>query len=191
MDYLAWAFILLLLGLALVALEFFLPTGGVLGFLSVCTVLAAIVLAYLSGPLHGFLFLGVTVVAVPTVLAVAVKVWPETPMGRRLLLRPPSSEEVLPDDEDRRSLRSLVGQTGRAKTKMLLSGAAVIGGRTVDAVSESMPIEPGQLIRVVAVQGNLVVVRAIEEAPSAETADDRLSRPIESLGIEPFDEPLS
>ncbi|MBX3415074.1 MAG: hypothetical protein KF708_20490 [Pirellulales bacterium] len=191
MDYLAWASILLIVGLALVALEFFLPTGGVLGFLAVCTILAAITLAYMSGPLRGFLFLGVTVVLVPAVLAAAVKVWPETPMGRRLLLRPPSAEEVLPDDDDRRELRALVGKTGRAKSKMLLSGAAVIGGRTVDAVSESMPIEPGQLLRVVAVEGHRVVVRAIEETPSSEPFDDQLSRPIESLGIEPWDKPLS
>jgi len=191
MDYLAWAVILLLIGLALLALEFFIPSGGVLGFLSVCTVLAAITLAYMSGPLKGFLFLGATVVAIPAVLAVAVKVWPETPMGRRLLLRPPSSEEVLPDDDARRGLRALVGQTGRAKSKMLLSGAAVFDGRTVDAVSESMPIEPGQLVRVVAVHGNRVVVRAIEETPTSEKPDDPLSQPLESLGLESFDEPLS
>jgi len=191
MDYLAWASILLVVGLALVALEFFVPSGGVLGLLSVCTILAAVALAYLSAPLHGFLFLGVTIILVPSVLALAVKLWPETPMGRRLLLRPPAADEVLPDDHVRRELRSLIGQTGRAKSKMLLSGAAVIAGRTVDAVSESMPIEPGQLVRVVAVQGHLVVVRAIEEAPGGEAFDDQLSRPIESLGIEPLDEPLS
>jgi membrane-bound ClpP family serine protease len=191
MDYLAWAVILLLIGLALLALEFFIPSGGLLGFLSVCAVLAAITLAYMSGPLKGFLFLGASVVAIPVVLAVAVKVWPETPMGRRLLLRPPSAEEVLPDDEARRGLRALVGQTGRAKSKMLLSGAAIFDGRTVDAVSENMPIEPGQLVRVVAVHGNRVVVRAIEEAPTSERPDDPLSQPLESLGLESFDEPLS
>ena len=80
--------------------------------------------------------------------------WPKTAMGRRVLLIAPTSEDVLPDDPDKERLKSLVGRLGRAKSKMLLSGVIIVDGRTVDAVSESMPIEVGQVVRVVQVRGH-------------------------------------
>jgi membrane protein implicated in regulation of membrane protease activity len=111
-------------------------------------------------------------------------------MGRRLLLDVPTSEEVLPDTPQRRALRQLVGRTGVAKSVMLPSGAVMVDGHAIDAISEGMPIEIGQRIRVIEVRGNRVVVRpADDEAPA--DPNDVLSRPIESLGIEGLDEPLA
>ena len=66
----------------------------------------------------------------------------------------PTSEDVLPDDPEKERLKGLIGRTGRAKSKMLLSGVITIDGRTVDAVSESMPVEVGQTVRVVQVRGH-------------------------------------
>ena len=54
-------------------------------------------------------------------------------MGKRLLPTIPTAEEVLPDNEERRRLRQLVGRVGRAKSKMLPSGAVVIDGQMIDA----------------------------------------------------------
>ena len=85
-----------------------------------------------------------------------------------------------------------------AKSLMLPSGSVLINGRTVDAVSEGMPIEPGQAIRVIQVRGNQVVVRPSDERPDEPNAvrptspsDDILSRPADTLGIEPLDDPLA
>jgi membrane protein implicated in regulation of membrane protease activity len=107
-----------------------------------------------------------------------------------VLLKVPTSEEVLPDDPDRRRLKELVGQVGRAKSKMLPSGAVEIGGRTVDALSEGMAVDPGQMVRVIEVRGTRVVVRPVEaEAPAA--ADGDLARPIDTVGLNPFEDPLA
>ena len=46
MDLLGWAVILLLVGLSLAILEVFVPSGGMLGFLSVTSILAALFLAF-------------------------------------------------------------------------------------------------------------------------------------------------
>ena len=46
MDYLAWAAILLAIGLTLAVLEVFVPSGGLLGFLSFLSMLAAIILPF-------------------------------------------------------------------------------------------------------------------------------------------------
>jgi membrane-bound serine protease (ClpP class) len=190
MDPLAWSALLLFLGLLLVTLEVFVPSGGVLGFLSIGSLLAGICLAfYRGGPEMGFLFLAITAVAVPTALVLAFRWWPKTPMGRRLLLGVPSSEEVLPDSPQRRTLRQMVGKFGVAKTVMLPSGAVLIEGQTIDALSEGMPIEAGQRVRVIEVRGNRVVVRPADDQPSK--ADDVLSQPIESLGLDSIDDPLA
>lgn len=191
MDPLVWSSLLLLVGLTLVVCEVFIPSGGVLGLLAVSSLVASIALAfYHKGVEVGLLFLTVSVVLVPTALALAFRYWPQTPMGRRLLLDVRPGEEMLPDTPERRTLAQLVGKLGVAKTLMLPSGAVVIEGRTIDALSEGMPIEAGQRVRVVAVRGSRVIVRPAEEDEQPQS-DDVLSRPIESLGIDSLEDPLA
>jgi membrane-bound serine protease (ClpP class) len=191
MDPLIWATLLLLLGLALVVLEVFVPSGGVIGVLSICAVLGSVGMAFYRGPATGLTFLAISLVALPTAFGLAVKIWPDTPLGRRILPDIPTSDEVLPDSEHRRTLQDLIGKVGRAKSLMLPSGAAEFGGRTVDAMSEGVAIEPGQLVKVVEVRGSLVVVRpARDESPSL-PVDNVLSQPLESLGLEAFEDPIA
>ena len=191
-DPLAWAALLMLIGLGLVVLEVFVPSGGIIGFLSLVSLLSAISLAFYRGPWYGLSFLSIAVIALPIVLVAALRWWPETPMGRRVLLEAPSSEEVLPDNDQRRSLKALVGRIGEAKSLMLPSGSVSIDGRTVDALSEGVAIEKGQWVKVVEVRGTRIVVRPTEEAPSPRApADETLSQPIESLGLDPFEDPLA
>lgn len=203
-----WAIVLLLAGLALMLLEAFLPSGGVLGVLAVFAVLAAVGLAYFSGPIEGTLLLVAAVVATPAIIFFALKWWPNTPIGRRILLGAPTSEDVLPDSPSRRGMRELLGKVGRAKSLMLPSGAILVDGKVIDAVSEGMAIESGQAVRVVEVRANRVVVRPIDEqeeqqelaaqqkqqSPDSQRGqeqDDLLSRPIDSLGLDPFDDAVS
>src|SRR5215213_5927708 len=191
MDPIVWAALLLVLGLALVLLEIFVPSGGVLGFLSIGTILAAIVMAfYERGAETGFVFLLVAAVAVPVTLVFGFRWWPHTPMGKRLLLSAPTAEEVLPDTPLRR-LRQLVGKTAVAKTVMLPAGAIEIDGQTIDAISAGMPIEVGQHVRIIDVRSNRVVVQPADAPHTMQEADDILSQPIESLGLNPFEEPLT
>jgi membrane-bound ClpP family serine protease len=190
MDPLAWSALLLLLGLILVCVEVFVPSGGILGFLSIAALISGIILAfYHSGPQIGFLFLAIAAVTVPTALVLAFRWWPKTPMGRRLLLDVPTSAEVLPDSPQRRALRQLVGKHGVAKSVMLPSGAVTIDGQTFDALSEGIPIEAGQRIKVIEVRGNRVVVRPADDQP--QSSDDVLSQPIESLGLDSLEDPLA
>ncbi len=187
-----WAIVLLLLGLALVVMEAFIPSGGVLGFLAALAFVGAVVFAFISGPVHGAILLFIAVFGTPVLIVLMLKWWPRTPIGRRILLGVPSSDDVLPDRRRRRELRELVGHIGQAKSVMLPSGPVLIHGRIIDAVSEGMAIEAGQKVEVVEVRGSRVVVRPYEgdeevEQKSATGADDLLTRPIDSLGIDPFE----
>ena len=192
MDPVIWSGLLLLIGLLLAVGEIFIPSVGLLGFLSVASMLAAIGRAfYTRGIGVGLVFLVLTAVAGPVTLMAALRVWPKTAMGRRLLLDVPREDEVLPDTPLRRTLRGLVGKVGTANTLMLPSGVIGIEGLSVDAVSEGPPIEPGTRIRVLDVHGNRVLVRPVTpDEPEATAQTDVLSQPIESLGLEPFDDPL-
>jgi membrane-bound ClpP family serine protease len=192
MDPLVWSVLLLFLGLALVCVEVFVPSGGILGFLSIASLMAGIFLAfYHRGAETGFLFLTVTAVAVPAALVLAFRYWPKTPMGRRLLLDVPSGQEVLPDSPRRQQLRQMVGKTGVAKSVMMPSGAVVVDGHTIDALSEGIPIDLGQRIKVIEVRGTRVLVRPIDESDQPEASDDVLSQPIESLGLDSLEDPLA
>ena len=192
MDPLFWPILLLVVGLGLIVLEFFVPSGSVLSIVAAVSVIAGIVLAFMASATYGVVMLGVTTVLIPTILAAAVRWWPHTPIGRMVLLTPPENpDEMLPDTEAYRGLTALIGQMGTAKTKMLPSGTIMIEGRNYDAISEGMPIEPRQLIQVVDVRTNRIVVRPAEgELPSEEEAsDDILSQPIDSLGLDDIDQP--
>lgn len=191
MNFILWATLLLLLGLALIVLEMFIPSGGVLGLLSTLSILAAIVLAFVDGPGTGLAFVLTTVVAIPAILAAAVRVWPDTPMGRHILLRVPTPEEVLPDSPLRRELKSLVGKYGVARSVMLPSGVVVIDGQPIDAIGQGVAIEPGQRIKVVEVRGTRVVVRPDDDEPPTPEAEDPLSRPISTLGLDSLENPFA
>ena len=185
MDPWVWAILLLVLGTALAVLEIFFPSAGILGFLSAVAVLAAVVMGFSQSAIAGTLILLGAVVGLPIVIVLGFKYWPKTAMGRRVLLMAPTSEDVLPDDPEKEFLKGLIGRVGRAKSKMLLSGVITIDGRNIDAVSESMPIEVGQAVRVVQVRGHGVVVRPIDKEPPTEPPVD----PLQQTFDDPFDLP--
>lgn len=196
MDFIpdiAWAILLLLAGCALVVLEVFIPSGGVISILAAVALIGSIVLAFqesaTTGPGTGFIFAAITVFAVPALVAVAFKYWPKTPMGKAFLGELPTEEEVLTHDPR----RGLIGRVGVARTKMLPSGAVEIDGQMIDAVSQGRAIEPGTYVVVAEVRANRVVVRPAgkDQRPSHQNPDDLLSRSIDELGIESLEDPLA
>ncbi|MBS0211441.1 MAG: NfeD family protein [Planctomycetes bacterium] len=188
MDPLIWAILLLVVGLLLAVLELFIPSGGIIGALAAVSLIGAVWMGFKHGNWTGLGMATVALVALPGILSLAFHVWPHTRMGRRLLLDTPTAERVLPDNDLRRSLRSLVGKVGVTQSLMMPSGAVEIEGRSVDAVTEGLAIEAGQPVRVVEVRGTLVVVRPSTDKPAAQ---DPLAQSIESIGLDPFQDPLA
>ena len=188
MDPWVWAVLLLALGLSLSILEVFFPSGGLLGFLAAAMLVTAVVMAFREGQTTGIVVVAGAVVGVPIVVVLALQLWPKTPMGRRMLLASPTDDDVLTQNPKQLQLRSLVGRVGVAKSKMLPSGAVVIDGRTIDAVSEGVPIDEGQKVRVIEVRANRVVVRPLENDAPEPDAKDPLQRPIDAIGPDPFNE---
>ena len=187
LDPLGWAIVFMLCGCALVVLEVFLPSGGLISFFAVLFLAASIWMAFRRDLSTGLGFILVTLVAVPTAVGLAFKYWPMTPMGKAFLGELPSEEETTPDDPR----CALVGKIGVAQTKMLPSGAILVDNKVLDAVAQGMAVDKGQTVEVIEVKGNRVVVRLTDrEAPgsTAEPREDLLSKPLEDFGLESLDE---
>ena len=184
-----WAVLLLVVSMGLAVLEIFFPSAGILGFFAIVSMLGSIYMGFRQGAGTGVAILAVAVMGMPDGRRVGVSHLAAHVAGQTSFASAPTAEEVLPDDADRRHLKSLVGHVGRAKCPMLPGGVIFIDGRTVEAVSEGMAIDVGQAVRVIKVQANRVVVRPLEDERPSETADDPLQRPIESVAPDPFDQP--
>jgi membrane-bound ClpP family serine protease len=208
MTAVVWVLLLLIVGLAVMVLEVFLPSGGILGFLSLTAIVAAIATAFLEmGATAGFVVLAVATVVVPTVLALAFRWFPETPLGRRVLPPPPDPADVAPAAARRLELEKLLGRSGRALSEMLPWGMVEIDGVRVEAQSDGGPIECGAAVQAVSVQGRYLVVapaRLREPAgevvrpvrsesrssgPAASAAADRLSPMLETFDFDGLDPP--
>jgi membrane-bound ClpP family serine protease len=184
MNTLLWVVSLLLLGLGVMVLEVFVPSGGILGFVSIAALVAAVATAFLEqGVTAGMASLAVVVFAVPSVLALAFRWFPETPLGRRVLPPAPEGADVLPDRERRRHVRELVGHAGRTVTELLPWGRVEIDGESIEAMSEGGPIEAGVAVEAVGVQNTSLIVRPVAVAnPVAKNRPDTVFSP-------PFDGP--
>ncbi|MGA2255644.1 MAG: NfeD family protein [Thermoguttaceae bacterium] len=190
MDIWICPILLLSLGLGLAFLEIFFPTAGILAFFSGSALLGAILLGFRSGTTVGLTITSAAVIGVPCLIGLGFRWWPHTYFGKQVLLDAPRAEDVLPDEAQRRQLKSLVGRIGRAKCRMLPSGVVSVDGQTLDATSEGMVIESGQTVRVIKIEANRLVVRAIEGEIPTPTAENPLERPIDSIATDPFGEQL-
>jgi len=190
LEPISWVIILMLIGCGLVVMEVFIPSGGVLSLFSGIAILASLVMAFRQGITTGLSFLLITLVAVPSVVALAFKAWPLTPMGKAFLGELHTSAEMTPDDPR----RGLVGRAGVAKSKMLPSGSVLIDGQYIDAISQGEAIEQGQAVVVVEVRANRMVVRPADSGEAGQIAEDPrdvFTKPIAELGLEAIDDPLA
>lgn len=192
---LIWAILLLLLGVGCIVLEMFVPSGGLLGVTATLSIVGAIVLAFLSGPLAGLLMTLTVTFLIPVLLAAAVRYWPETPLGRLILLRRPQGPaEVLPQTDAYLSRHAMIGKRGVAKSQMLPSGVVSIDGKTYDAVSNGLPIEPGESVRVIGLDTQRLVVRVDDEPfkePVAATADEPFDRALAETPLPGIEDPFA
>jgi membrane-bound serine protease (ClpP class) len=190
LDPIGWAMVLLALGCGLLILEVFIPSGGILSFLAFAAVIGSMVMAFQRNTTTGLSFIAIALVAVPLAIGLGLKLWPSTPMGRAMLGELPTDEEVRPENPH----RHLVGRVGVAQSLMLPSGAILVDGQYIDAVSQGIPIDPGEPVMVVEVRANRVMVRPAkpdEVQHAALPQDELLSRPIEEFGLEGLDDELA
>lgn len=156
------AIVLLVVALAFVAAELFIPSHGILSICAVGAALASVVMAFRASPALGMLFALAIMVATPVVVYLAIKIYPNTAVGKRVMLDG-GAGGVTADAFARESARlaGLVGQEGVALTMLRPAGSIEIGGRRVDALSEAEVIDAGTRVEVVRVSGLKVFVKGV------------------------------
>ena len=158
-----WAILLLLAGLLLIMLEVFTPSGGIIGVAAAACFAFSILFAWQAWwgtyPLYFWTYLAGMCALIPTAAVLAFRVWPNTPIGRRAILTGPTREEVVPFQEEEARLRELVGEVGLATTVLNPAGMIKVDNERLHCQSEGMVIDAGTPIRIIAVQGNRVIVR--------------------------------
>lgn len=145
---------LLVAGALLVLLETILPglVAGVLGF--ICIVIG-VGMAYMRFDLQTANTILTIVMAAGVIGTVLyIKYFPESRIAHLFV-----SKRAIGDIGTENP--SLVHQTGESLTKLRPSGTAVINGKRVDVVADGAFIDAGQPIKVIAVEGLRVVVRAV------------------------------
>jgi len=187
MDNWVWAIFLLLVAVVLGFLELFIPSGGVLAVLAVLAILGSLVFAFMQSTIFGTALLVVIVVGLPFLIWYMLKIWQVTPIGRRMLLDP-AEDPALAPDEVLEQHKTLLGKIGTAKSLMMPGGMIEVEGRSYDAVSEGMPIDPGTPIEVVHVDGiNLTVRDMTQYVKKSHTPQPQATEPESEPAIEdPF-----
>jgi membrane-bound ClpP family serine protease len=161
-------------GLGCLILEIFIfPGMGLFGLFGGAMIIVSLVLASQTFVLprnsyeieqmqHSLLVVGGAALGVVAAIAGLRRWLPHAPLFNRMLLEPPSAEEL--EDLDYRetlvNYEHLLGRTGEAITRLAPSGKARVDDELVDVITAGEFLDRGTPLVVVEARGNRVVVTA-------------------------------
>jgi membrane-bound serine protease (ClpP class) len=155
MEPLTFALLLVALAVIFLIAETMIPSSGLLGGLAALAAAGAVVEFFMMGMKQGVIALAIVTLASPFVFMGMLRMWPKTPVGKRMVLtavtaRPEAARRVQ------------VGATGTTVTELRPMGECDFGDLRMEAISELGLIGPGSAVRVVALdaEGKPVVQRA-------------------------------
>ena len=202
MDPFYLALLLYCAAVVLAFVDIFVPSGGMLLILALSAAFASILFGFRSGNTMGMTMLTIVIASIPIFAVVAIKIWPHTPIGKRIILSLPQHDADMAGSSDRK-LTQWIGTLVRADSPLMPSGQIRIGSQYLNAIAESGVVEEGQNVEVIGVKERNLIVRptqaGVTTAPVAQPAepdaneemvDDRnlLERPAEEFGLESFDQ---
>jgi membrane-bound ClpP family serine protease len=158
-----WVTLLLGTGILLAIAEIFIPSHGILTFLSIASFVAAVVVGFLMGTTPGVVTLFAVLVLAPILIYSLIRLWPHTPVARRLILSGPTGIAKA-GDLAHYDPKALVGRVGTAKTMLRPSGKMTLDGRQIDCITEGDLVPAGRKVKILSVEGARVVVRPVEES---------------------------
>lgn len=170
-TYLLWGFVLLAAVIVLVAVELFVPTGGILGAMAGVCGLGSIVAFFMYDATGGMVALSLYIVLTPIMLWAIFKYWLNSPLASKMILG--GAEEVTRSQEDAvaeteraraerlAELRAMIGSEGETVTALRPVGTVKIDGQRVDALAEAGTIEARTRVVVTDVYDNQIKVRPV------------------------------
>ncbi len=159
---------LLLLGYLSIVLEVFVPSGGLLTLVAVGCLVGAIATGFAQfGEAYGAVMLLAVAFGTPAVVIWALSVWPETSIGQRLVLRPPTPGEWEASQLVACRGGELVGKLAWTRTELLPGGVVRVGDWELPAVSTVGAVAKNRPVVIVEVRASYVLVRPFPGQESA------------------------
>ncbi len=179
MSLLSIAALLYFLALLLAFVDLFLPSGGALILLGIVSAVASVVFAFQQSAMAGSVMLLAVLGTIPAFAFLAVRVWPNTPIGRRVIMKPRkrSSEQDAQSRQQTEEIAALVGKVIVADADLMPSGTILVGGKSLNAVAESGFIEAGQTCEIVRYRERQFIVRLSNKSEgtrAGESVDGRV-----------------
>ena len=138
------------IGLILVVLEFFIPSGGLIALGAIVCLLYSIYEVFLVSPVAAFILVVMTVIYV----FFAVR-W-----GLRRLSFSGNVAGVA-TGKDVKNAASRIGEEGKAVTSLRPSGVAQFGNQRLDVVTRGGFVEAGDRVVILSAEGNRIVVKSM------------------------------
>ncbi|WP_404459523.1 nodulation protein NfeD [Oceanobacillus kapialis] len=152
------AMILLLLGVVLIIVEFFVP-GGILGLLGIGAIIGSLLM---SGYDMGHMSMSIAIAFLVAVIASVIlfrRIGLDKGVFRHIILKDQTTTEQGYVSTANRL--ELLGLEGKTVTPLRPSGTAVFENERLDVVSEGSFVDTNQSVKIVKVEGARIVVREI------------------------------
>lgn len=150
-SMLAFGLGLFAIAFLLLVAEVFVPTAGTLGITALVVAIAGVVCMWRYDSSWGITSLLALLVLAPMAVAFLFKVWPHTPLGRRII-GAKSEEEVEHDRQEearvREARQALVGKQGVALSDLRPVGMVEIDGVRYEVLCETAWLKAGAKVRV-------------------------------------------
>lgn len=163
---LLWGLGLLAVAVILLVIDVFVPSFGILSITSLMVALAGVACLFAYDTVWGVIGSLLVVVGGPIMAFVGLQIMPNTPIGRKLVLRNPSEgdegDRPLPGIPSGNELFALVGREGVVRSDLRPVGSIEIAGERFEAISESGMVKAGTPVRVSSIGDGLQIkVRTI------------------------------
>ncbi|NUQ66727.1 MAG: NfeD family protein [Phycisphaerales bacterium] len=163
-DALFWGLALLALAIVLLFIEVFVPSAGAIGFIAIAAAAAGVVVLWRYDPAWGITsLLGVAILG-PILVLFALRIYPSTPIGRRMIGIPTEEEanaQALAQAQEQQQRAALIGREGVVRTDCRPVGVVEVDGTRYDALSETTLLPAGTRIKITSVEGAQIKVRPL------------------------------
>jgi len=161
-----WAALLLAVAVVLFFVEIFVPSGGVISICALIAMAMGVFFLFKVDTTLGMIGAIISVISLPILFALGLKMMPNTPFFKLLELREggPQSKmrsQGIAGADDMDESRSLIGLQGEALTDLRPIGTCMIAGRRRDCLANRGAINKGTAIEVVSADGMQVKVKEV------------------------------
>ena len=139
--------------------ELFIPAHGLLLVFSCALAIAGVAACFMISPLAGIVGVALVLCAAPVALYMTVRYYPQSPVGRRIVLRQPPPGSIKGLEKEASELAAMLGQTGVAISTLRPAGTCDFSGKRMACVSEGAVINSGSPVVVIGASGMQLLVR--------------------------------